>query len=65
MICNVGFEVLTAVVMKINIFWVIMPCSPSKFNRRFGEQSSAYYLLQAGFFLGLFFEPGDGGGMFH
>jgi hypothetical protein len=30
-----GFEVLTAVVMKISIFCVITPCSPLKFNRRF------------------------------
>jgi hypothetical protein len=28
----VGFEVLTAVIM----FWDITPCSPLKFNRRFG-----------------------------
>jgi hypothetical protein len=33
----VGFEVLTAVVMKISIFWDITPCSPLKVNRRFGE----------------------------
>jgi hypothetical protein len=32
----VGFEVLTAVVMKSTIFWDITPCSPLKFNRRFG-----------------------------
>jgi hypothetical protein len=31
----VGFEVLTAVVMKIIIFWDITPCSPLSFNRRF------------------------------
>jgi hypothetical protein len=29
-------EVLTAVVMKSNIFWDITPCSPLKVNRRFG-----------------------------
>jgi hypothetical protein len=33
---NVGFEVLTAVVMKSKIFWDITPCSPLKFNRHFG-----------------------------
>jgi hypothetical protein len=33
---NLGFEVLTAVVMKSSIFWDIKPCSPLKFNRRFG-----------------------------
>jgi dolichol kinase len=32
----VGFEVLTAVVMKSAIFWDITPCSPLKVNRRFG-----------------------------
>jgi hypothetical protein len=31
----VGFEVLTAVVMKSTIFWDIMPCSPLKANRHF------------------------------
>jgi hypothetical protein len=33
---DVGFEVLTAVVMKISIFWDITPCTPLKVNRRFG-----------------------------
>jgi hypothetical protein len=32
----VGFEVLTAVVMKSGIFWDIKPCSPLKENLRFG-----------------------------
>jgi hypothetical protein len=32
----VGFEVLTAVVMKSSNFWDITPCSPLKVNRRFG-----------------------------
>jgi hypothetical protein len=41
----VGFEVLTAVVMKSSIFW----------------HSPARYLLQAGFLLGSFFDPEDGG----
>jgi hypothetical protein len=31
-----GFEVLTAVVMKSIIFWDITPCSAFKVNRRFG-----------------------------
>jgi hypothetical protein len=31
-----GFEVLTAVIMKIAIFWSITPCSPLSVNRRFG-----------------------------
>jgi hypothetical protein len=33
---DVGFEVLSAVVMKRTIFWDIAPCSPLKVNRRFG-----------------------------
>jgi hypothetical protein len=32
----VGFEVLTAVVMKNPIFWNVTPCSPLKAIRRFG-----------------------------
>jgi hypothetical protein len=34
----VGYEVLTAVVMKSRptIFWGTKPCSPLKVNRRFG-----------------------------
>jgi hypothetical protein len=32
----VGFEILTAVVMKSTIFWDITPCSPLSVNRRFG-----------------------------
>jgi hypothetical protein len=32
----VGFEVLTAVVMKGSIFWDILPCNPLKIDRRFG-----------------------------
>jgi hypothetical protein len=28
----VGFEVITAVVMKSSIFWDITPCNPLKFN---------------------------------
>jgi hypothetical protein len=37
----IGFDVLTAVVMKSSIFWDITQCSPLKDNRRFG---SAYCL---------------------
>jgi hypothetical protein len=33
---EVGFEVLTAVVMKSSIFWDITPCSLLKVNRSFG-----------------------------
>jgi hypothetical protein len=32
----VGFEVLTAVVMKIIIFWDITPCRPLSVNLLFG-----------------------------
>jgi hypothetical protein len=54
----VGFEVLTAVVMKSYIFWDITPCSPFKVNQRF------CYLLHAGFLLALLFDPEDGDGLF-
>jgi hypothetical protein len=33
---SVGFEVLTAVIMKNFFFWDITPCSPLKVNRRSG-----------------------------
>jgi hypothetical protein len=33
---NLGFEVLTAVVMKSSVFWDIMPCSLLKVNQHFG-----------------------------
>jgi hypothetical protein len=32
----VGFEVLTAMVVKSTMFWDIAPCSPLSVNRRFG-----------------------------
>jgi hypothetical protein len=38
---HLGFEVLTAVVIKGAIFWDMTPCSPLKINRRFG---GTYYL---------------------
>jgi hypothetical protein len=31
----VGFDVLTAAVMKSTVFWYITPCSPMKVNERF------------------------------
>jgi hypothetical protein len=31
----VGFEVLTAVIMRNSIFWDITPCSPLKVRPRF------------------------------
>jgi hypothetical protein len=33
---HVGFEALTAVVLKSTIFWDITPCRPLKVNRHFG-----------------------------
>jgi hypothetical protein len=33
----VGFEVLTAVVIKSPVFWDITPCSPFTVNRRLGR----------------------------
>jgi hypothetical protein len=40
----VGFEVVTPVVIKISVFWVITPCSPLKFNRRYFRQPPAFTL---------------------
>jgi hypothetical protein len=56
--------------MKNSVFWDITLCSPLKVSWHFGgtssgsKQSSAWYLLHAGFLLGLFFDPEDGGDMF-
>jgi hypothetical protein len=77
---SVAFEFLTAVVMKNSIFWDITPCSTLKVSQHFGgtcrlhlqgrrmmqarNQDSACNLLQAGFLLGLFFDPEDGGDLF-
>jgi hypothetical protein len=61
----VGFDVLTAMVMKSTIFWDIRPCSPLKVKRRFGGTcGSACRLLHAGFLLGLLFDPEDGEDIF-
>jgi hypothetical protein len=45
---NVGFEVLTAVVMKSTVFW---------------DSTLLATCYHAGFLLGLFFNPEDGGDM--
>jgi hypothetical protein len=39
---TVGFEVLTALVMKSTIFWDIRPCSPLSVNRRIGGTYRLY-----------------------
>jgi hypothetical protein len=39
---DVGFEVVTAVVMKCSIFWNITPYSPLKANQHFGEKYSLH-----------------------
>jgi hypothetical protein len=49
--------------MKSSIFWDITPCSLVKVEEKV-EQSSTLYLLHAVFWLGLLFEPEDGGDMF-
>jgi hypothetical protein len=49
----VGFEVLTAVVMKNSIFWNVTP------SRKFFLP-----LVQATFLLGVFFDPLDGSDIF-
>jgi hypothetical protein len=50
----VGFEVLTAVVMKSFIFWDIAPCNPLKVNGRFG---GTYMLPSSCWFLFFFQWP--------
>jgi hypothetical protein len=47
--------------MKSCLFCDVTPFSPLKVNRRFG---SACRLFRAGFLLGLFFDPEDGGDIF-
>jgi hypothetical protein len=59
---HVGFEVLTAVVMKSTIFWDITPCSPLKVNRRFEALFATCF--HTGLLLCLFFEPEDRGNIF-
>jgi hypothetical protein len=39
----VGFELLTAVVIKSSLLWVITPCSPLEFNRLFMPISCLAY----------------------
>jgi hypothetical protein len=43
---DVGFEVLTAPVMKTPIFCDIIPCSPVKVDRRFGGHVVSIFRLK-------------------
>jgi hypothetical protein len=71
---TVGFQALTAVVMKIYIFWDITSRSPVKVNLRFGgtrrlhpqgrRVSQARNQCVAGSLFGLPFDPEDGSDMF-
>jgi hypothetical protein len=54
----VGFEVLTAVVMKGTTFWNITLCSLLSVNRRFGGMPPALTLVSCSVY---FFDPEDGG----
>jgi hypothetical protein len=76
----VRFEVLTAVVMKISIFWDITSTSPFKVNRYFGGTCRLHLQgrrisqvktpdmfttwFRAAILLGLFFDREDGGDIF-
>jgi hypothetical protein len=71
---NVGFEVLTVVVMKSTIFWDITPCSPLSVNRRF-EGTYRHHLQgrkiswarnqrESRWQAELCFDPEDGGDIF-
>jgi hypothetical protein len=64
---NVGFELLTPVVMKNSIFWDITQYCPLKFDRYFGEgnRGCACCLLHADLLLGLFVYPENRGVMFN
>jgi hypothetical protein len=41
-----GFEVITAVIMKGSIFWYITPCSLLKVNRRFGRTYLPFFWIE-------------------
>jgi hypothetical protein len=69
----VGYEVLTAVVLKSSIFWHITPYSPLKVNQHFGGKVTSFFKVEetqrqamyytcflTGTLLGLFFDPEDG-----
>jgi hypothetical protein len=42
----VGFEVLTAVVMQITLFWDIMPCSPLKVTNVSEEHIASIFRIE-------------------
>jgi hypothetical protein len=72
----VGFEVLTAVVMKISVSWDITPYSPVKLTDISEENIASIFrveesakqetiaLLHAGLLLGLFLNPKNGDRIF-
>jgi hypothetical protein len=74
----VGFEVLTAVIMRNSVFWDITPFSSLQFNQRSGEicrlhlqgtkikqeTSMEQVAGSDGFLRDLFFHPEDGSDMF-
>jgi hypothetical protein len=41
-----GFEVLTAMIMKSSIFCDISPCSPLKIKRRFGGRATSFFRFE-------------------
>jgi hypothetical protein len=62
-----GFEVITAVVMKGSVFWGIRLFSPLKVNRRFGRtlhfqagSNPCFEISHDGFMIGSFFDTDDG-----
>jgi hypothetical protein len=58
-IADIGFDVLTAVVMKSSAFWDITPYSPLEVNRLFVLTRRLHLFL-----FGLFLDPEHGGDTF-
>jgi hypothetical protein len=61
--CAPIFESVNNRFVNSSIFWDITPFIQLKVNRLFGGKISSFYLLHAGFLLGLLFGPDDGGEM--